>query len=79
MADTIFFKGKLKRGKDPLSVFEKIKKGIKKKGPTKNWICTIDEEQQSLRIDFPDDKSETFSLQFNEKGEFHDSCKVFSR
>lgn len=77
MADTIFFKGKLKRGKDPLSVFEKIKKGIKKKGPTKNWICTIDEEQQSLRIDFPDDKSETFSLHFNEKGEFEDSCKLF--
>lgn len=77
MADTIFFKGTLKRGKDPLSVFEKIKKGIKKKGPTKNWICTVNEKQPSLHIDFHDSKSETFSLQFNEKGEFEEFCKVY--
>lgn len=76
MSDTIFFKGKLKRGRDPLEVFEKIKKGIKKKGPTKNWICKIDENRKDFFIDFQDEGSETFSLQFNEKGEFNDFCKV---
>lgn len=77
MSDTIFYKGKLKRGKDPLLVFEKIKKGIKKKGPTKNWTYTVDEGKKSLCIDFQDDESETFVLEFNEKGEFQDFCKVF--
>lgn len=76
MSDTIFFKGKLKRGRDPLEVFEKLKKGIKKKGPTKNWICKIDENRKDFFIDFQDEGSETFSLQFNEKGEFNDFCKV---
>lgn len=76
MSDTIFYKGVLKRGKDPLAVFEKITKGIGKRGPSKNWTYTIDEEQSSLLIDFQDDKSETFFLQFKEKGEFDDCCKV---
>lgn len=77
MADTIFYKGKLKRGKDPLLVFEKIKKGIRKKGPTKDWICTVDEDGQFLCIAFPDGKSESFVLQFKEKGEFDGFCKVY--
>lgn len=77
MSDTIFYQGKLKRGKDPLDVFEKIAKGIKKKGPTKDWNCTIDEESQFLKIDFPDGKSESFVLKFNEKGEFQDFCKLY--
>lgn len=77
MSDTIFYKGKLKKGKDPVSVFEKIGKGIGKKGPTKNWVCTMDEGGRSFRIDFPDGKSETFVLEFNEKGEFNHFCKVF--
>lgn len=76
MSDTIFYKGVLKRGRDPLAVFEKITKGIGKRGPSKNWTYTIDEEQSSLLIDFQDDKSETFFLQFKEKGEFNDCCKV---
>lgn len=48
MSDTIFYKGVLKRGRDPLAVFEKITKGIGKRGPSKNWTYTIDEEQSSL-------------------------------
>ncbi len=77
MADTIFYKGKLKRGKNPLEVFEKIKKGIKKKGPTKDWVCTIHEDIPKLQIDFPDNESENFILTFNEKGEFNSFCKVY--
>ena len=77
MSDTIFYKGKLKRGKKPLEVFEKIKKGIKKKGPTKGWVCTIDEEKEELCIVFPDGESENFVLRFNEKGEFEDFCKIY--
>lgn len=77
MPDTIFYQGKLKRGKDPLDVFEKITKGIKKKGPTKDWSYTIDEERECLRIDFPDGKSESFVLEFNDKGEFQNFCKVY--
>lgn len=77
MSNTIFYQGKLGRGKDPLEVFEKIAKGIKKKGPTKDWICTLDEESPFLKIDFPDGKSESFVLKFNEKGEFQDFCKLY--
>lgn len=76
MSDTIFYKGVLKRGKDPLTVFEKITKGIGKRGPSKNWTFRINEEKPSLFIDFHDNKSETFSLEFNEKGEFDGFCKV---
>lgn len=77
MADTIYYKGKLKRGKKPLEVFEKIKKAIKKKGPTKDWVCTIDEAEEKLYIVFPDGESENFVLNFNEKGEFKDFCKIY--
>ena len=77
MADTIFYKGKLKRGKKPLEVFEKIRKAIKKKGPTKDWVCMVDEETEQLCITFPDGESENFILRFNEKGEFEDFCKVY--
>lgn len=74
MADAICFKGKIKRGKKPLEVYEKISKAIKKKGPTKNWRCMVNEEQ--LRISFEDDESEDFVLEINEKGEFDNFCKV---
>lgn len=76
MADTIFYKGKLKRGKNPLEVFEKINKSIKKKGPTRQWDCKIDAEKEQLCIVFPDG-SENFVLDFNEKGEFNSFCKVY--
>lgn len=77
MADTIFFSGKLKRGRSPLEVFDKIQKKIKNKGPTKDWVCTIDEEEEQLCIHFPDGKSESFVLSFDEKGNFSDCCKVY--
>lgn len=75
MGDTIFYRGKIKRTKTPAQVFEKIQKSIKKKGPTKNWICTVDEENEYLCIDFHDDASESFVLAFNGT-EFDGSCKV---
>lgn len=76
MSDTIFYKGKLKRTKTPADVFAKIQKAVKKKGPAKNWVCTIDDENQSLLIDFNDGKSETFGLSFDGL-EFNDFCKVY--
>ena len=76
MSDTIFYKGKLKRGKNHLDVYEKLAKQIKKKGPTKNWICEEDSENRAVRIMFGDGRSEDFVLAFTEKGEFDSFCKV---
>lgn len=74
---TIFYKLKLKRTRTPAEVFEKMRKSVTKKGATKNWTCTIDDENQSMSIDFGDEKSETFCLSFNEKKVCDDFCKVF--
>lgn len=74
---TIFYTLKLKRTRTPAEVFEKMRKSVKKKGATKNWTCTIDDENQSMSIDFGDEKSETFCLSFNEKKVCKDFCKVF--
>lgn len=75
MADTIFYKLKLKRTKTPMDVFVKMQKSVKKKGPTKNWVCTVDEGNECMVIDFGDEKSETFVLKFN--GKLSDGfCKV---
>ncbi len=74
---TIFYKLKLKRTRTPAEVFEKMRKSVKKKGATKNWTCTIDDEDQTMSIDFGDEKSETFRLSFNEKKVCDDFCKVF--
>ena len=67
MSDTLFISGKKKRTATVYDIFEKIAKGIKKKGPTKNWVCELDEENCSILIDFNDEKSETFILSFGEK------------
>lgn len=75
MSDTIHYEGKIKRGKDPVEVFQKISRGIKKKGPTKDWVCVVDEEEEYLRITFSGN-SEDFVLHFDEKGAFYDFCKV---
>lgn len=77
MADTLFFSGKRKRGRTALEVFEKMRKAVKKKGPTRDWVCTIDEENETFCIDFPDGKSESFVLEFDEKGNFSGFCKVY--
>lgn len=77
MADTIFYSGKLKRGRSPLEVFDKMRKKIKKVGPTKDWVCKIDEDKRSLCINFPDGRSESFVLTFDEKGNFSNCCKVY--
>lgn len=67
MADTIFYKLKLKRTRTPMEVFEKMQKSIKKKGPTKKWVCTIDEGHNRMMIDFGDEKSENIVFDFENK------------
>ncbi|MBR1815568.1 MAG: suppressor of fused domain protein [Lachnospiraceae bacterium] len=76
MADTIFFTLKLKRGRKPLEVFEKMSKKIKKTWATKNWNYNIDEENETFCIDFGDDKSENFVLHFD-KQIADGFCKVY--
>lgn len=65
MSDTIFFHLQLKRTRDPEEAFQKMVKKIKKKGPTKNW--TYDIREDCLLIDFHDDGSETFCIDFVDK------------
>ena len=67
MSDTIFYKLKLKRTKTPAEVFEKMQRSVKKKGPTKNWACTVDEKNECMIIDFGDGESESFALSFENK------------
>lgn len=76
MADTIFYRLKLKRTRTPMEVFEKMKKSVKKRGATKNWVATIDEEKEMMSIDFGDEMSETFVLHFNNKV-CDTFCKVY--
>lgn len=65
MSDTIFFHLQLKRTRTPQEVFTKMTKKIKKKGPTKNW--TYDIQGDCLLVDFHDDSSETFCVDFQNK------------
>lgn len=74
--DTIFFCLTLQRSISPLNVFRKMQKSIKKRGPSQNWVCTIDEENEIFSIDFHDNKSEPFVLRFNEKNIAEGSCRV---
>lgn len=71
---TLFYKLKLKRTRKPLEVFEKMAKSVKKRGATKNWSCTYDEN--SFLIDFGDGLNETFAVQFDEKKVCENFCKV---
>lgn len=73
MADTIFYKLELKKKKTPEDVFLRMQKFIKKRGPTKKWICSVDDNKMS--VDFGDDISETFVLQFVGK-QAEGFCKV---
>lgn len=74
---TIFYHLKLKRTRSPLEVFEKMQKSVKRKSATKNWMCIIDKEKPSLKVDFCDNKSETFCLSFDDKKVCEGCCKVF--
>lgn len=74
--DTIFFCLTLQRSISPLNVFRKMQKSIKKRGPSQNWVCTIDEENEIFSIDFHDNESEPFVLSFNGKNIAEGSCKV---
>jgi len=68
----------LKRSCNPLEVFEKLDKKInRKKGPTGNWECTYNPDNESILIDFGDDKSETFCLELNSKEIYNGFCKVY--
>lgn len=74
---TIFYRLKLKRTRTPLEVIEKMRKTIRKKGATKNWVCTVDENTQTMKVDFGENKGETFIIAFDENKVCEDFCKVF--
>lgn len=75
--DTIFYKLQLKRTRTPAEVFAKMQKAIKKKGATKNWVCTVDSEKGYMSVDFGIEESETFCISFDEKKTCNGICKVF--
>ena len=77
MADTIFFTLKLKCSKTSQELFEKMKKSVKPKGATKNWICEVDGNNGIFSINFNDGKSEAFVISFNEKNVCDSFCKVY--
>ena len=77
MADTIFFTLKLKLSKTSGELFEKMKKSVKPKGATKNWICEADGNSGIFTINFNDGKSEAFVISFNEKNVCDSFCKVY--
>lgn len=77
MSDTIFYSGKKKRTVSSEKIYEKLKAGIKKKGPTKDWTCEFAPENERISIWFGDGESETFTLKFDEKGAFNGCCKLF--
>lgn len=77
MADTIFFTMKLKSNKTTKELFEKMKKSIKHKDATKNWICEVDRDSGVFSINFNDGKSESFVISFNEKNVCNSFCKVY--
>ena len=71
---TIFYKLKLKRTRKSSEVFEKMAKSVKKRGATKKWICTYDENR--FAVDFGDASSETFVVEFDEKKVCNGFCKI---
>ena len=75
--DTIFYKLQLKRTRTPAEVFTKMQKAVKKKGATKNWVCTVDSENSCMSVDFGIEESETFCISFDEKKTCNGICKVF--
>lgn len=74
---TIFYKLKLKRTWTPSKLFEKLQKSVKKKGATKDWVCTVDGENGYMSVDFGEDKGETFCLKFDDKKVCEGCCKVY--
>lgn len=76
MSDTIFYNGKLKRTASPQDVYQKCLAAIKKTGPTKDWVCTFDEEKQVVAVDFGDNQSETLVFEFVD-GRMDGFCKVY--
>ena len=74
---TIFYRLKLKRTRNPMEVIEKMRKTIKKKGATKEWTVTVDENAQTMLVDFGEDKGETFFVSFDENKVCDNFCKVF--
>lgn len=74
-SDTVFYTLKLKRTRTPAEVFEKMEKCMKKRGATKNWCCTV--ENDTLTIDFGDGMSENFCVSFDEKRICRGFCKVY--
>lgn len=67
MSDTIFYKLKIKKTRTPMEVFGKMIKKIKPRGATKRWTYTINEEETCMVVDFGDDESESFVVDFSNK------------
>lgn len=69
---TLFYTLKLKRTRTPIEVFEKMSKSVKKKGATKNWVCTVDEN--SLRVEFNNGFDDEIVFIFDNKGVCDSFC-----
>ncbi len=76
MSDTIFYRGKLKKTCSINDIYEKCLSAIKKTGPTKNWICTFDEQNQRVVVDFNDGESENMIFEIEDRM-LNGFCKVF--
>ncbi len=74
--DTVFISGKKKRTVTVEEIYERIEKGIKKKGPTKEWTSVFDEDKGEIYIYFNDGQSEDFHLSFD-KNDFECICKLY--
>ena len=76
MSDTIFYRGKLKKTCSINDIYEKCLSAIKKSGPTKNWRCTFDEQNQKVVVDFNDSESENMIFELEDR-QLNGFCKVF--
>ena len=74
---TIFYTLKLKRTRTPVEAFEKMRKAIKKKGASNDWSYIISEDNQTMTVNFGDNKSENFVVSFDSTKVCDSFCKVF--
>ena len=74
---TIFYTLKLKRARTPIEAFEKMRKAIKKKGASNDWSYSISEDNQTMTVNFGDNKSENFVVSFDSTKVCDSFCKVF--
>lgn len=73
MGESLYYKGKIKRGREVADFFETLQKGIKKPFK-KKWVITEDVEHKSFIIDFNTDECGIFELKLTDKNEFEGFC-----